>query len=99
MSGAKIALNKTMDGRSFLPQLHGKTGNPRDWIFCHYDPKWGNWKKRRYVQTKKWKRYSSGQIFHIQSDPDELHPLSLDRLGERDTEEILMLQNVLDAMH
>jgi arylsulfatase A-like enzyme len=99
ISGAKHALDETMDGRSFVPQLLGKTGNPRDWIFCHYDPKWGEWKQKRYAQTKKWKLYGSGKIFHIQSDPEELHPLSLDLLGKKEAKEIQMLQNVLDAMH
>jgi arylsulfatase A-like enzyme len=41
ISGAEFPLDTVLDGRSFVPQLLGKIGNPRDWIFCHYDPKWG----------------------------------------------------------
>jgi arylsulfatase A-like enzyme len=98
VSGAKHPIDKTMDGRSFAPQLHGKKGNPRDWIFCHYEPKWGGWKRRRYAQTKKWKLYEKGKIFQIQTDPDELNAISVDRLSKNDTTEIRMLQNVLDEM-
>ncbi len=98
ISGAEHPLDMTMDGRSFVPQLLGKAGNPRDWIFCHYDPKWRRWKLKRYVQTKKWKLYGSRQIFNIQSDPDELHPVSLDQVSKKDAGEIQRLQKVLDSM-
>ena len=39
---ANIPLPKDeiFDGRSFLPQLLGEKGNPREWVFCHYKPKW-----------------------------------------------------------
>lgn len=99
ISGAEFPLDTVLDGRSFVPQFLGKTGNPRDWIFCHYDPKWGEWKWTRYARTKKWKLYDGGQIFNIQSDPDELHPFSLDRLSKKDAREIQMLQKVLDSMN
>jgi arylsulfatase A-like enzyme len=41
--------NKAMslDGLSFYPQLFGDNSISRDWIFCHYDPNWGNFKARR----------------------------------------------------
>jgi arylsulfatase A-like enzyme len=99
ISGAEFPLDTVLDGGSFVPQLLGKTGNPRDWIFCHYDPQWGEWKWTRYARTKKWKLYDGGQIFNIQSDPDELNPFPLDRLSEKDTTEIQMLQKVLDSMN
>jgi arylsulfatase A-like enzyme len=98
MSGAELPLDFVLDGRSFVPQLLGKRGNPRDWIFCHYDPKWGEWKLKRYAQTNKWKLYDDGQIFNIQSDPDELHPFSVGQLSERDAREIGILQKVLESM-
>jgi len=28
-----------IDGRSFLPQLRGERGNPRDWCYCWYSPR------------------------------------------------------------
>jgi arylsulfatase A-like enzyme len=27
-----------MDGRSFVPQLKGETGNPREWMYFHFEP-------------------------------------------------------------
>ena len=48
---ANISLPKDeiFDGRSFLPQLLGEAGNPRDWVFCHYKPKWGKWNLKRLI--------------------------------------------------
>lgn len=98
ISGTELPPDSVFDGRSFAPKLLGKKGNPREWIFCHYDPQWGEWKRKRYAQTKKWKLYDDGQIFDIQSDPDELHPLSLGELSEKNVTKIRMLQKVLDLM-
>ena len=34
IAGGELATDRgPLDGRSFLPQLRGETGNPRDWIF------------------------------------------------------------------
>jgi len=53
----EIPQNWIIDGRSFAPQIFGKMGNPREWIFCHYDPRWGKWKSTRFVRNKRWKLY------------------------------------------
>ncbi len=37
MSGASLHSGLTLDGISFLPQLHGKPGQAKEYIFCHYD--------------------------------------------------------------
>jgi arylsulfatase A len=44
-AGANAPSGLKLDGQSFLSQLVGEKGNPRDWIFCHYDPRWGNFPK------------------------------------------------------
>ncbi|NDB54044.1 MAG: hypothetical protein EB025_08255, partial [Chitinophagaceae bacterium] len=40
IAGAKLPTQNPLDGRSFLPQLLGKKGSPRDWIFCELGNKW-----------------------------------------------------------
>ncbi len=70
-----------VDGRSFLPQVLGKRGNPRDWVFCHYDPRWGNWSKRRYVQNKEWKLYDDGRLFDLGKDILEKNPVDVREVG------------------
>jgi arylsulfatase A-like enzyme len=74
-TGAQIPHDFPRDGRSFLPQLKGETGEPRDWIFCHYDPRWGNWQPARFVMDKKWKLYEDGRFFNVEKDPLEQQPI------------------------
>jgi arylsulfatase A len=73
-AGAEIPGDMPIDGRSFLPQLHGEKGNPREWIFCHYDPRWGNHKMRRFVRDKRWKLYANGDLYDVSADTLEQNP-------------------------
>ena len=63
-----------MDGRSFLPQLKGEKGNPRDWMFFHFDQNAqgaNNPRFRRFVRGHRWKLYEDGQLYDIGTDPEE----------------------------
>ena len=71
----KMPADFISDGRSFLPQIKGEKGNPRDWIFCHYDPKWGRWQKSSFVRTKQYKLYDDGIMYDVKSDPLEEKPI------------------------
>jgi arylsulfatase A-like enzyme len=88
-----------LDGRSFLPQALGRVGDPRDWVFCHYDPRWGQWALKRFARDKRWKLYGDGEFFDLLSDPLEEHPLSVDQLDGEAVEAKIELQGVLDTMH
>ncbi len=87
-----------MDGRSFLPQTLGQEGDPREWVFCHYDPRWGQWSLKRFARDKRWKLYGDGAFFDLQSDPQEEHPLSVDQLDGEAAEAGFKLRGVLDSM-
>ena len=63
------------DGHSFYPQLLGNNDNTRDWIFCHYEPNWGKFQHRSYVQNKKWKLYGRGEFYDLENDILEQNPL------------------------
>jgi arylsulfatase A len=76
-----------LDGRSFFPQLLGQPGSPREWVFCHFDPRPG-WDKDkfdllRFARTKQFKLYGDGQLFEIPKDIREQHPI----LRQHDTAE------------
>ena len=62
LAGAKLPTNKVIDGRSFLPQLMGKKGNPREWIFIELGNKW-------YVRNAKWKLNREGELFDMSNAP------------------------------
>ncbi|MHC4679079.1 MAG: sulfatase-like hydrolase/transferase, partial [Planctomycetota bacterium] len=95
LTGAKAPDGMIMDGRSFLPQLHGKKGNPREWIFCHYDPRWGKWKMQRFVRDKRWKLYANGNLYDIPTDTLEQSP---NPAGAQAVEARKRLQAVLDSI-
>ena len=68
------------DGRSFLPQLRGGKGSPRDHLFWHYDPRPG-WDKKQYrlqrfTRGKRYKLYDDGRMYDVAADPLEDRPLA-----------------------
>ena len=73
-TGAEVPGDMPVDGRSFMPQLRGEKGNPREWIFCYYNPRWGNSKMRRFVRDKRWKLYAGGELYDVQADVLEQNP-------------------------
>lgn len=75
VSGASMPNDRVFDGRSFLPQILGKSGIPREWVFSHY------WERGRvkaeakeFIRTKHWKLYDDGRIFDLAKDPLEQTP-------------------------
>ena len=87
-----------LDGRSFLPQIKGDKGSPREWIFCHYDPKWGRWEKKRFAMNREWKLYENGNFYDLINDSLEENPILLENTPFEAVNARKMLQNVLDSM-
>lgn len=76
-TGAK-KLAGAADGRSFLPQVRGEKGSPREVAFSHYDPHPGgkvNFPPTRLAWDKRWKLYMDGRLFDYVADPDETKPV------------------------
>ena len=75
-AGAELPKGEVLDGRSFLPQIRGEKGSPREWIFCHYEPRHGNNnRKERYAQDRRYKLYRNGDMFDMEADMLEKKPL------------------------
>jgi arylsulfatase A len=64
VAGAKLPENTIIDGRTFAPQLRGKKGQPRDWIFIQLAGQW-------YVRETGWKLNQAGQLFDMSHSPFE----------------------------
>jgi arylsulfatase A len=69
------------DGVSFLPQIEGKKGTPRKWVFCHYDnffqgPDKPDPKARRYIRDHRYKLYSTGEFYDVSEDIFETSPIA-----------------------
>lgn len=77
-TGAKWFDGRPLDGRSFLPQVRGAKGNPREWAFAHFDPHPGckvNFPPTRLAWDHRWKLYLDGKLYDTQADPLEKAPV------------------------
>jgi arylsulfatase A len=71
-SKSKLPGSFKVDGRSFLPQLQGKAGTPRDWAFCYYDPQQSGAQQRgAFACTQRFKLFHDGRMYDLQKDPKE----------------------------
>lgn len=98
-AGHPLADPNSLDGRSFYPQLLGKIGTPREWVFCHYDPRPG-WDKDKYslvrfARDKRYKLYDDGRLFDIAWDRLEEHPVSSGKDSDETKAARQRLQKVL----
>ncbi len=98
ITGANPPADITIDGQSFAPQLRGQKGKPREWIFCHYDPRWANFKFSRYAQDKRYKLYFDGALFDYRQDPLEKSPIAKEAMTATQAEVRQKLQKVLDTL-
>ena len=96
-TGAQWFADRPLDGRSFLPQVKGLAGKPREWLFSHFDPHpscKAEIKPTRLAWDRQWKLYMDGRLFDWKADPLEQRPLGA---GEGKAER-RKLQRVLDRM-
>lgn len=82
VAGIKLPASPIVDGRSFLPQLRGEAGNPREWVYCWYSPRGEPLREMAFDQ--RFKLYRTGEFFDLTSDRDESNPLHVAdlKLGE-----------------
>ena len=101
---APLPAGVEFDGRSFLPQLRGLAGNPREWLFMDYDkdpdfpPEKKKWPPARFVRTKQYKLYADGRFFDVPNDWEEESPIPPGQAGSAGEKVRAMLQDVLDRM-
>lgn len=85
-----------VDGRSFLPQLKGESGNPRDWVLTHYQPYWGNKKGAQFARNETYKLYRDGRFYDVPEDLKEERNLGKGQAGERGETARTRLNRVLE---
>lgn len=69
ISGAPLPAGVKMDGQSFAPQLFGKPGQQREWVFTQLGQK-------RFVRDRRFMLHSDGRLFDIPNDLFEKTDLS-----------------------
>ena len=105
ITGAKLPAVE-LDGRSFWPQCQGRRGNPREWIFQYYYPKFKEAAKPHgqgvngleiiWAQNQNYKLYRDGSLYAT-SDRYEKSPLASGANDQADAAHKL-LQRALDSM-
>jgi arylsulfatase A len=96
---AGVAVPKTIppDGRSFLPQLLGRTGEPREWAYWWYAPDGGATPKFEFAMSTRFKLYRDGAFFDLGQDPfEEKAPLDVAGLAGEQAAAAKKLQAALN---
>lgn len=99
--GAELPSERTFDGRSFLPQLRGLPGNPRETITIYSNPRPdqpGRNPRVRLARGRRHKLYDDGRFFDCELDPEEERPLEWNQLDGAQQKIHARLQRALDEM-
>ncbi len=91
------------DGESILPQIQGKEGEHRDWLFIHHDPLPGNGKegrvKRSWAFDKSYKLVKeTGELFDLRIDPEETSPINMSTASDEAKAAHAKLKKINDSM-
>ena len=98
--GAKVPNEHEIDGRSFLPQLLGEPGEPRDWVRIYSNPRPEDPKKNPrafFARDERYKLYDDGRFYDCVADPKEEAPLPQASLSPETQEVRAMLQAALES--
>jgi arylsulfatase A len=95
-AGVTLPKTQPLDGRSFLPQLLGREGEPREWAYFWYAPDGGANPKFEFAMSTEYKRYRDGRSFHLGRDPFEEKPLDVAKLPANEAAALQKLQAALD---
>ncbi|MBN3522019.1 sulfatase-like hydrolase/transferase [Algoriphagus lutimaris] len=86
VAGIKIPKEIPVDGVSFLPQLLGKKGKSRDWVYSWYSRNGDIENLKEFAFDKEFKLYGTGEFYNLQEDWLEETPLiykDLDKEGKK----------------
>jgi arylsulfatase A len=95
--GATVPAALKIDGRSFYPQLLGKKGEPREWLYSWYVRDGGGTPQWEYAMNSSYKLYRDGKFYDLTADPFEEKPaLSVTSLSGKAATAAKTLQSALD---
>jgi arylsulfatase A len=95
-AGADLPGSPPPDGQSFLPQLLGQKGKPREWVYSWFAQGASLKNVHESVMTKQYKLYQGGRFFNLVSDPFEEHPKRISELTGAEAEAARHLTAVLN---
>ncbi len=89
LGGAKLPAGVTIDGHSFAPQISGKKGVPRDWIYVELSGK-------SYARNAGFKLTNRGELFDMSDAPFKEIPIVANTTNADAAAARATLQKVLD---
>ena len=95
-AGVAIPAELKVDGRSFLPQIRGEKGQPRDWYYCWYAPQKEQGIIAEFAAPRAFKLNRQGDFYDLNKDIEEQHPLNVSALDGAAAAAAKLLQGVLD---
>lgn len=99
-AGVTLPNQPTLDGRSFLPQLRGEPGHPREWVYCWYAPNQNRIDvPRQFARTRHYKLTGDGTLSRLDPSHYTEEPLDADHLDAEAQSARQKLQAVLDQFH
>ncbi len=97
VAGLESPSETKLDGQSFWPQLQGKTGSPREWIYCFYARN-GGLEGQEFVRDQRYKLYRDGKFFDVANDDREQNPLAVGSLSRAQQAVQMKLQTAIDRL-
>lgn len=86
-----------LDGKSFFPQLKGKTKKTRQWIYCWYAPRQVNDEEAAvFARTQQYKLYRSGKFYDVCNDFNETTPIPRQQMTRKQQKVYDRLSEVID---
>jgi len=92
LGGAKLPEGVKLDGHSFVPQLRGEIGSPREWVFVQMNKRGSATKAHWYVRDHGFKLNEQGELFDMADAPFAEKPVT-------NEPERIKLQAILDKLN
>jgi len=95
-AGATVPSELKIDGHSFLPQVLGEKGTPRDWYYSWYAPRKKTGIIAEFASTRDFKLSRTGDFYDLRTDIEETQPLKVADLTGEAAAAAKLLQGALD---
>ena len=78
--GTQVPDTASVDGVSFWDRLHGRAGQPREWIYTYFFPQpysggGGGHPRVAYVRDSRYQLFANGDLFDLEADPHLINPV------------------------
>lgn len=96
-AGVPIPKDFKHDGRTFLPQVKGEAGNPRDWIYSWNNSNGKAKQAKEFAMNKRYKLYQDGRLYDLKQDAAESSPIDQADRTEAQRAIAATLKSAIDA--